>query len=744
MIEGLVIDSFAGGGGASTGIEQAFEKAFEQGLLHERRFVNYAINHDAEAIAMHTANHPATTHLPCSVWAVNFEQLVNKRAVALMWFSPDCKHFSKAKGGKPVKKNIRDLAWVVVKAARQVRPAVIMLENVEEFQDWGPLIFKRTGDGGTVADTNLFQAGEGGDIPSDVVCDDMGNPVLVPDPKRKGQTFKQWTAALRRLGYVMEWRELRACDYGAPTIRKRFFMIARRDGKRIVWPERTHGDPKSPEVQAGELKPWRTAAEIIDWAIPCPSIFLSKEEGRAMGIKRPLAPATMDRIGKGIKRYVLDAEEPFIVNLTHQGGDRNEPVSEPLKTVTGAHRGEKALVSPVYVGCGGRAAQSPPRPGNAPLGTLTAKADGALITPVMVRTAHGERDKKGKKRGRGEHDPAAPLPTVTASPEFGVAAAHLMTMRNAQKPFNGGNEPTHTVTAGGAHLNLVAAHLTKFRANSIGSGGDEPVATVTANSYIKRPGGAAPLGVVSAFLSHAQQGGNSRDASSPHSTVTASPKDQNQVMTAFLAQHNIDGHTGQGNPGRGADAPVSTITASGSQQGVVTGHMLDMHGSDMRMAGMDEPLRTLTAQGFHAAQVAAFLTKYYGTDQDPNLREPMHTATTKGRFGLVTVDIHGEPYIIADIGMRMLSPRELFRAQGFPESYIIERGHFAQDDGALEWRKLTKTAQTRMCGNSVCPQMAEALVYANVVTDTGAQSRGGAANESDAAWEFPLWQGDVA
>jgi len=229
-----------------------------------------------------------------------------------------------------------------------------------------------------------------------------------------------------------------------------------------------------------------------------------------------------------------------------------------------------------------------------------------------------------------------------------------------------------TAVAGGVKHALVAAHLTKFRANSIGSSMDEPAPTITANSYIKRPGGAPPIGVVA----------------------------------AFLAQHNIDGRTGEGNPGRAADTPVSTVTATGAQQGVVAAHMLDMHGSDMRMAGADEPVRAITAQGYHAAQVSAFLTKYYGTGgQHAGVDDPLHTASTKARFGLVTVEIDGEPYIIADIGMRMLAPRELFRAQGFPDSYII--------DPVVSGKRLTKTAQIRMCGNSVCPQVAEALVRAN-------------------------------
>lgn len=788
MIEGLILDSFAGGGGASTGIEMAFERAFEQGLLFERRYVDIAVNHDPEAIAMHAANHPNTKHLPVNVWSVNWESLVGRQKVGLMWFSPDCKHFSKAKGGKPVKKEIRDLAWVVVKAARMIRPTVIILENVEEFQDWGPLIFKRTGEGKSVAGVTLFQAADGlrPAIPDDVERDKDGNPVLVPDPTRKGQTFREWTAALRRLGYRMEWKELRACDYGAPTIRKRFFMIARCDDRAIVWPRPTHGDPRSEAVLKGELKPWRTAAEIIDWSIPCPSIFLTKEEGRALKVKRPLETATMDRIAKGVDRYVLKAKKPFIVNLTHQGGDRSEAVDAPFNTVTGAHRGEKAVVVPSIVGVGSRAGQSPPRGGDMPFGTVTTSKGGMhglvaatmvqtgygeragqdpraldvekplgtvvaggvkhaavecelapftsyaqqggnnrpadeplhtvcastkdqnqVVAPVLVRTAHGERDSKGKKRGRGEHAADQPLPTVTASPEFGIVGASIVR-----------TDQTSAKHAGVA-------------------GTQDPLRT---------------------------------QATGPSFALVA-PK-----VAAFMAQHNIDGRTGEGNTGRPADAPLSTVTTSGSHQnvvsaamdriptfeewlastkdlggtreeydriyadpahwrdGLVTGHMIDMHGANMRHAGLDEPLRTLTAQGYHAAQVAAFLAKYYGADQDPRLDEPLHTATTKARHSLVTVEIEGEPYVIVDIGMRMLKPRELFRAQGFPDSYIIEWVPVDLDNG-LRWdggegargplpmgpflfRKLTATAQIKMCGNSVCPQMADALVWENVVMDT--------------------------
>ncbi|TAK50252.1 MAG: hypothetical protein EPO23_03335 [Xanthobacteraceae bacterium] len=617
----LIVDSFAGGGGASTGIERAL------GLSPD-----IAINHDATALAMHAANHPSTLHLPHNIWKVDPLAVCDGRPVGLLWASPDCKHFSKAKGGKPVEKSIRDLAWVVVRWARQVRPRVIILENVEEFSTWGPLA-------------------------------DDGRPC----PARKGQTFKRWTGELRRLGYRVEWRELRACDFGAPTIRKRLFLIARRDGAPIIWPVPTHGDPKSEAVKSGALKPWRTAAEIIDWSLPCYSIFLTPEEARVVGVKRPLAEATMARIAKGVKRYVLEADEPFIVNLTHHGAERCEALDEPIKTVTGAHRGEKALVMPVMsygqqggasraaddplhtitasrkdqnqvitaqvapfvTGCGGRMGQTEPRGADRPAQTLTAKADAILVTPTLIQTGYGERV------GQEPRVPGLdkPLGTVVAGGvKHAVVAPHLMTMRNAQKPFNEADKPTHTITSGGAHLHLVSA---------------------------------------------------------------------------FLAQHNL------GVVGHGADEPVSTITQTGSQQAVVSAGLINQKGSDQRSAEVKAPTPTQTAQGWYLGEVRAFLMKYYGTGEGQDVAEPAHTVTTKERFGLVT--IHGEPYQIVDIGMRMLTPRELFRAQGFPETYIIDRAR-AYSDGMTVYaadEPISKTDQVRMCGNSVCPDLAEALVRAN-------------------------------
>jgi DNA (cytosine-5)-methyltransferase 1 len=483
----LVVDLFAGGGGASTGIEQALG-----------RHVDIAVNHDHEAVSLHQANHPQTQHFVSDVFEVDPLAVTEGRPVGLLWASPDCKHFSKAKGGKPVSKKIRGLAWVVVKWAKLARPRVIHLENVEEFQTWGPV------------------------LPNGRVC-----------PDRKGRTFRTWKRALERLGYKVEHRELRACDYGAPTIRKRLFLTARRDGMPIVWPEPTHGPGR---------KPYRTAAECIDWSIPCPSIFERE---------RPLVEATLRRIAHGLKRFVIDAAKPFIVPVTHNQNGNVHPIDEPLRTITTAKRGELALAA-----------------------------------PTLIQTGYGERP------------------------------------------------------------------------------GQAP----------RAPGLDKPLGTCVDGQKHA-------------------------LVAALLAKH----FGGNESPGWPLDKACSTVTAQDHHH-LVTSHLAKLRGTNIGAAA-NEPVHTVSAQGFHHAEVRALLVKYYGTDQDPRLDEPLHTVTTKDRFGLVTV--HGEEYFIDDIGMRMLQPRELYRAQGFPDTYVIDRGH----DG----RVLSKAAQVRMCGNSVCPPVAAAIVRANFV-----------------------------
>jgi len=469
MMKELIVDNFAGGGGASTGIEAALGRP-----------IDIAINHDRIAIEVHKANHPTTHHECEDVFQIDPVKITKGRSVGLAWFSPDCCHFSKAKGGKPVSPRVRGLAWVVVRWAREVRPRVIILENVEEFKTWGPL------------------------------TDDSK-----PCPKRKGETFFKWVGELVRYGYKVEWRELRACDYGAPTSRKRLFLIARRDGEPIVWPEPTHGDTP--------LKPYRSAASIIDWSIPCPSIFERK---------KPLVENTLRRIAKGIRRFVIETSEPFIV--TYYGPKKEDDF-----------RGQSL---------------------RDPLATQTTENRHALVVPLVTEHANASNPRSWDAR--------EPLRTQCATPK-------------------------------GGHFALVAAFLAKHYGGVVGQSLVDPLPTATARAT------------------------------------------QLQVVTADLSRN-----------------------------------------------------------GEHTAEVRAMLIKYYGNEKDGvSLNAPLPTVTTKDRLAVVTVMINGEPYAISDIGMRMLSPRELFAAQGFPEDYII--------DPIVDGKHVNKTAQVRLCGNSVCPPIAEALVSAN-------------------------------
>jgi DNA (cytosine-5)-methyltransferase 1 len=647
----LIVDNFAGGGGASTGIERAFGRP-----------IDVAINHDGEALAMHAANHPTTKHYTEDVFAVHPGFITGEQPIGLAWFSPDCKHHSKAKGGKPREQKIRGLAWVALKWATFQMPRCIALENVEEFLDWGPL-------------------------------DDEGRPIKA----EKGRTFGAFVAALTTglakdhpdigeiyetlgadfpmerlhagLRYKLEYRILRACDYRTPTIRKRLYVFARRDGLPIVWPAPTHGDPKSDAVKSGKLLPWRTAAECIDWSIPCPSIF-----ERA----RPLKDATLRRIAKGIMKFVVNAADPFIVkfaenstgqtideplhtvmagaprfgvvaptliHVTHHGSDRNANVDAPIATVTGANRGEQALVSATLIqtGYGEREGQEPRVPGlDKPLGT--AVAGGVKHAVVTAFLAQHNKERNGVKAGRPAE---APISTITSS---------------------------------GGQQQLVTALLAKHY------GGNETPGT---------------------------------DLRASMSTITS--QDHHALVTAQLV--GCGGRAGQSRP-RDVSEPAATITSKADTT-VVTSHLLKLRNNQFGQEVRD-PMPTLTAGGGHVGEVRTLLQKYHGPD------------------ALGTVTINGELYAIVDIGMRMLTPRELARAQGFPDSYIldptVERNRetgeirLAQAAPTSEsvdkprmvrtrkgknskplWVKapLSKSAQVRMIGNSVCPEVAAALISAN-------------------------------
>jgi len=493
----IIVDNFAGGGGASTGITLAIGRS-----------ADIAINHDPAAIAMYKANHSGTEIHCESVWGIDPVKACKGRPVALAWFSPDCKHFSKAKGGEPVEKKIRGLAWIVLKWAGKVRPRVIMLENVEEFVTWGPVR--------------------------------KGKPVK----SKKGQTFEMWKSQLISLGYKVEHRELKACDYGAPTSRKRFFLIARCDGKPIVWPKPTHGDPKKIESGCGLMKPWRTAAECIDWSLPCPSIF---------DRKKPLAENTLYRIARGMKKFVFENPQPFIAQIGQTGftKDRSHSI-------------------------------------NTPLSTIVTKQEHMLITPFLSQY-HGEK----------------------SSPD------------------------------------------------TRGQVLDSPILTL--------------------------------DGSNRYSLVAV-----------FLSKYYAGNYTGDGVD---LNEPTHTIT-SRDHHALVTSHLLQMNNHcDGR--SMNEPIPTIVAGPGHWGEVRTFLMSYYGSEKDlgQTVDEPLRTITGTDRFGIVTV--YGQDYMIVDIGMRMLEPRELYDAQGFPHDYII---NFKNHQG----RPYPKKSQVARCGNSVPPPFSEALVRSNL------------------------------
>ena len=466
MIHGeLIVDNFAGGGGASTGIELATGYS-----------VDIAINHDPEAIKMHKANHPNTKHYCENVWAVDPVKACNGHPVGLAWFSPDCKHFSKAKGGKPKDKNIRGLAWVALRWAGLVRPRVIMLENVEEFKTWGPL-----------------------------------NRRHHPIKSKQGKTFEKFVQQLTDLGYKVEFRELIAADYGAPTMRKRFFMIARCDGKTIVWPEPTHAPADSEEVKKGLLKPYVGAYTQLDFSLPCPSIFDTSEEIKEKyGIRavRPLAQKTMDRIARGLKKFVLDNPEPFIIQCNHGGERRPNAIREPMPTITGKHG--YGIVEPYMVQIGQTGfTKDRSKDVREPLTTIVSKNEHCLISPTLIQY-HSETSKDGV-RGQTIEDP---IMTVDSSNRYGLVASFL------QKYYDGGykgagdtlENPLPTVTAWD-HNSVVTANLIQMNNHCDGRDLRDPIPTITA--------GDGHFGEVRAFLIKYYGQGTGQDIEEPLDTVTS-------------------------------------------------------------------------------------------------------------------------------------------------------------------------------------------------------------------------------
>ncbi|MFB4531083.1 DNA cytosine methyltransferase [Enterobacter hormaechei subsp. xiangfangensis] len=642
----IIVDNFAGGGGASTGIEMAIGRS-----------VDIAINHDPNAVAMHTTNHPDTLHYCESVYEVRPKIATAGRPVALAWFSPDCRHFSKAKGAKPVEKAIRGLAWVVLRWGLDVKPRVMKLENVEEFKTWGPLLAgEMRPDPARAGETfeafiGMLTTGISADHPALAECCEFLNISL--DSEEAARLVKG-------LGYAVEYRELRACDYGAPTIRKRFFMVMRCDGKPIVWPEPTHGDPKSPAVQAGKLAPWRTAAECIDWSIAAPSIF---------GRKKPLAENTLKRIARGIQRFVLDNPTPFIVKCNHtstrSGYDcfRGQSLNEPLQTITKKH---------------GYAIAVPH------LTKFRTGATGQEVTePVPTITAGTSKRPGGNGHALGLVEAAL---TPFVGRQFGASVGHRA------------DEPSATITAGGGGKSqLVMPTLIQMgygerpgqdpRVLQL----DNPLGTVTA--------GGNKFATVSAFLAK-HYGGNYTGPGvgldkPAHSVTTV---DHHAVVAAHLMVNNT------GHPGGEVDMPTHTIT-TGNHHAAVTSHLIKLRGTCRDGQRNDAPMPTITAGGTHVGEVKTLLAvDAYDEQRAQQTLEFLREYCGPDSTGLVTLD--GVVYRIVDIGMRMLQPHELYRAQGFPEWYIID-----QDFRGV---KYAKDKQVARCGNAVPPPFAEALVRANL------------------------------
>lgn len=605
----IIVDNFAGGGGASTGIE-----------LASGRPVAIAINHDPDAILLHKTNHPYTTHLQASVWDVDPVEVCGGRPVGLAWFSPDCKHFSKAKGAALVDRKIRGLAWIALRWAAKVRPRVIILENVEEFQSWGPVR--------------------------------KGKPVK----KKAGQTFQKFIRQLEDLGYAVEYRELIAADYGAPTTRKRFVLVARCDGRPIVWPEPTHTHRDSEAVRSGKLLPWKSAAEIIDWSIPSYSIFASKEEIKSKyGIKvvRPLAKNTMRRVIRGVDKFTIKSGKPFIVECNHTGDSHIRAATDPVNTVTRKYTGGvcEPLLSPLTIP---NTCNSVGSPASEPVYTITSAGNQLFAAANLMsigQTGGGDRI-----RGVDE-----PTPTTVSKQEACVVAANLIQYHTEQSE--------------------------KVR----GQGLDDAVMTVdSSNRY----------GLVCANLVEYYGNGNPLDVNQPMHTITA--RDREAVVSAHIQKYF------GGVIGEEASAPLPTITTA-DHNALCSAHVVKFKGQELGQHPT-ETLNTITAQGLEYAQCNAVLAQIGCNHLGhwPEIRSLLneHCGYQLKEDEVILLIINGAAYYIADITLRMLTPRELYNAMGFPIDYIIERDYMGNVYG--------KTKQVARCGNAVCPPLAEAIVRANL------------------------------
>lgn len=644
FLDEIIVDNFAGGGGASTGIE-----------LATGRPVTIAINHDPAAILMHKTNHPYTEHLQASVWDVDPEKVCAGRPVGLAWFSPDCKHFSKAKGSALVDRNIRGLAWIVLRWAGTVKPRVIILENVEEFTTWGPVR--------------------------------KGKPIK----SKQGKTFNKWLKQLKDCGYHVEYRELVAADYGAPTTRKRFVLVARCDGKPIVWPQRTHAPADHWTVRDGKCKPWRSAAEIIDWTVPMYSIFATRQEIKeqyGVNVVRPLADNTLRRIIRGVDKFTIKGEKPFILR-TELIGDYEYHGEVYHNPAIGQDESGHPFLAECNHSGGGHIAEV-----ERPIRTVTQKCTMGLCAPKLAPiTLPNTCNSVGSPADQ-------PVHTITTAGNQILAAASLISIGQT----GGGdrirdlNEPAPT-TVSKQEACLVAANLVQYHTEKA-----EDVRATDLSSALPTIDGSNRHGLVSAHLTEYYGNGHPIDIDEPLHTATV--HDREALTAAFLQPYHAGGYHGKGNSPK---EPCNTITASGGQS-LVAAHVVEFKGQNVGMHPA-APLRTITAGGGEFAisavrtaryapgvplgywpEVRALLNKYCGYDLADD--------------EILLLQIGGVWHFINDIAMRMLTPRELYAAMGFPPDYIIEKDYTGRD--------YPKTQQVARCGNAVCPPMATAVVRSNL------------------------------
>ena len=658
----LIVDNFAGGGGASVGIE-----------LATGRPVDIAINHDADAIAMHSVNHPYTKHYQEDVFAIDPEKVTGGRPVGIAWFSPDCKHFSRAKGNKPVEHKIRGLSWVILKWAMSgVAPRCIFMENVEEIQTWGPLITEADGKSrpDPARSGETFKAFIG--MLSDGVDPDC--PALAEACEflkiKRGSAEEQ--QLIKGLGYKVEYRTIRACDVGAPTIRKRFYLVARNDGRPIVFPKQTHGKGKG-------LKPYRTAAECIDFSIPCPSIFERK---------RPLVKNTLRRVARGLDKFVIKNPKPYILEMNFD--NPLQDVDKPMSTQTSANH--HYVITPNLVQAN---YENPAQDISKPMSTQTAVNKHFVVTPTLVECSH--------KSGAGIHKVNDPLNTQASKACF-AASTPFLTKFQQHSLGQDVNDPLDTVMPGATRFGAVTPYMVPIgygenkgqapRVNSV----NEPTSTVVSSckQYLCAP---------TLIQYHSEQSAGEvrgQKVSEPVMTVDGSPR-------YGIADTNLMHYYGGADHASKSDSPLPTVTTL--PRHYLTASNLCVLRKNMDGKSVSDPMPTLTTSAGHFAEVRTYLLPIEGGQELYHWNEVRallneYAGYSIGENEILIIEIAGTPYFIGDIGMRMLKAEELKLAQGFPADYVIDiERHIG--------KKYSEAKQIARLGNAVCPPVATALIRAN-------------------------------